>query len=285
MKILSQRRALIFPPYFWMVAFFVIPMLFILVGSFSHRGRFGGIIWSLSLDNYRAIFDPIYFKAILRSFNYATIATALTLLISYPVAYFISFSQPKIKNIMMFLIILPFWTNFLIRIFSWFILLGRKGLINNTLLALGVIHEPLSLLHNAFSVNIGLIYGELPYMILPIIASLDRMNISLLEASTDLGANKITTFWKVTFPTSLPGVITGIIFVFIPMLGQFVVPDILGGTNSFMIGNVITSQFLVVRDWPFGSAISMLLMSIVLLLIFIYLKFAPNGAKELQGII
>jgi spermidine/putrescine transport system permease protein len=280
-----EKRILTWPPYFWLIAFFLLPMMLIFASAFGHRGDFGGIIWGFTFENFFRIFDPIYYKAIARSFEYSIIATSLTLLISYPVAYYISFSPPRLKGILMFLIILPFWTNFLIRIFSWFILLGRNGLINNALMGLGIINEPLSLLHNAFSVNIGLIYGELPYMILPIIASLDRMNVSLLEASTDLGASKFHTFWRITFPISMPGIITGIIFVFIPMLGQFVVPDILGGTDSFMIGNVITSQYLVVRDWPFGSALSMALMMIVLLIIMAYLRFAPAGFKDMKGIV
>ena len=181
-----EKRVLTWPPYFWLIIFFLLPMVLIFASAFGQRGAFGGIIWTFTLENFIRIFDPIYFKAIARSFEYSFLATSLTLLISYPVAYYISFSPPRLKGILMFMVILPFWTNFLIRIFSWFILLGRNGLINNALMSLGIISEPLSLLHNAFSVNIGLIYGELPYMILPIIASLDRMNVSLLEASTCL---------------------------------------------------------------------------------------------------
>jgi len=276
----GHAGSLAFPPFFWLIAFFILPMFIILAASFAHKGSFGGIVWDFTLRNYSDLLNPLYLKAILRSLSYAALATSITLLISYPAAYTIAFAPPRRKQLLMFLIILPFWSNFLIRIFSWLILLGRNGLINTALLNLGLISEPLSMLHNAFSVNLGLVYGELPFMILPIVASLDKLDQSLLEASADLGAGRFRSFLNITLPASVPGIITGLIFVFVPMLGQFVIPDILGGTKSYMIGNVITSQFLVVRNWPFGSALSMALMLAVLLLLYVYLRFSPLSSPK-----
>lgn len=280
MKIKPHYKIL-FPPYFWLVTFFLLPLIILFIYSFGHKGNYGGVVFDFTFNNYINIIDPLYFKMLIRSIWYAFISTVISLLIGYPMAYFISSSSDRMKSLLMFLIILPFWTNFLIRIFSWVIILGDNGIINKSLLFLGLIDQPLTLLYNEFSVIVGLIYGELPYMILPIIASLDKLDRTLLEASTDLGASKFKTFFKITFPLSIPGVVTGIIFVFIPALGQFVVPDILGSSSSFMIGNIITNQFLQVRDWPFGSAISMILMMAVSLGIYFYIKYAnPNPQKK-----
>ncbi|MEK7818434.1 MAG: ABC transporter permease [Bacteroidota bacterium] len=275
MKI-RQHTKILFLPYFWLFVFFILPLLIMLVYSFSERGSYGGVRYVFTLSNYINSFDPLYFKLFIRSFWFAFISTLITLLIGYPIAYFISTSSTKIKSILIFLVILPFWTNFLIRIFSWVVILGRNGIVNDFLLWTGIISSPLDLLYNDFSVILGLVYGVLPYMILPIIASLDRMDKTLLEASTDLGANRFKTFYKITLPLTMQGVVTGIVFVFIPSLGQFVVPDILGGTSSYMIGNTITNQFITVRNWPFGSAMSMLLMLIVSIAISYYIRYSEK---------
>ncbi len=272
MKAFSEKMTLIWPPFFWLLVLFILPILLILIISFSISQNHGGYELGFTLEHYAHFFDALYFKIFLRSIGYAISTTVLTLLIAFPMAYYISFRESHVKYKLMLLVLIPFWTNFLIRTFSWVNILGYKGLINNVLMYVGIIDSPLILLHTSLSVNIGLVYSELPYMILPILASIDRLDKSLLEASTDLGANKWQTFKNITFPLSFPGVITGIIFVFIPTLGQFVVPDILGGKNSYMIGNVITNQFLVTRNWPFGSAISISIMVLVLILMIYYLR-------------
>lgn len=247
-----------------------------LVYSFSQRGTYGGVEYIFTFKNYINAIDPLYFKLFMRSLWYAFSSTLITLLIGYPIAYFISNSNSKLKAILIFLVILPFWTNFLIRIFSWVVILGIEGIVNDILLWTKIISSPLDLLYNDFSVILGLVYGVLPYMILPIVASLDRLDKTLLEASIDLGASRFETFYKITLPLSMQGIVTGIVFVFIPSLGQFVVPDILGGTSSYMIGNTISNQFITVRNWPFGSAMSMLLMLIVSVAVSIYIRYSKK---------
>jgi putrescine transport system permease protein len=218
----------------------------------------------------------------LKSFLYALITTLLTLAIAFPMAYYMAFASPRMKMIVMFLIILPFWTNFLIRMYSLMTLLGESGLINSALLYTGIISEPLKLMNNTLGTFIGFVYWNLPFMVLPIFSSLDRMDVSLLEASLDLGASRSQTFWKITFPYSVAGLVAGIIFTFIPTLGNFVIPEFLGGSDNLMIGNVITSQYLQVRNWPFGSALSTVLMVIVMIFISLYIRFFdPTKSKNL----
>jgi spermidine/putrescine transport system permease protein len=272
---LRESTALILPPYFFLAIFFILPVLIILVLSFSHNRD-----WSqgVTLKNYLLIFDPLYLKVLWRSVVFAVIATLGSLLIGLPMAYYISFSDPKRKVLLTLLVLVPFWTNFLVRIFAWFTILGRQGLINSGLLWLGVIQEPLHLLHSSGAVVLGLIYGELPFMILPIIAAMDRMDVSLLEAATNLGASRFKVFQKIVLPLASPGIIAGAIFVFIPALGSFVVPDILGGSDSFMIGNTIKNQFMTVRDWSFGSSLSVVLMIMVLLGVSAYLRQGKDQA-------
>ncbi len=266
---IRESQALILPPYFFLVIFFILPVIIILVLSLTHNRDFSA---GITFDNYTRIFDPLYLQVLIRSIIYAALATIFALLIGFPLAYFISFANARWKMMFMFLVLVPFWTNFLVRIFAWLTILGREGLINSFLLWTGIIQEPLHLLHTPGAVIVGLIYGSLPFMVLPIIAALDRMDSALLEAATDLGASRFQTFKRIALPLSMPGVIAGSIFVFIPALGSFVVPDILGGSDSFMVGNTIKNQFMTVRDWSFGSALSMVLMLAVLLGVSAYLK-------------
>jgi len=273
---LREFHLLLFPPYFWLVVFFAAPMAIVVACSFSHRDPSGGFHLGFTLENYRQVFDPLYFKVLLRSILYATSTTAFTLLIAFPIAYYMAFAKPSVKYLLMFLVIVPFWTNFLIRMYSWMIILGGSGLINNLLRMTGLIDQPLPLMNNALAVNIGLVYGELPYMILPIFAALDRLDVSLLEASMDLGGNRVQNFFRVTFPLSLPGVVAGVIFVFIPTIGNFVVPDILGGKDSLMIGNIITSMFSQGRHWPLGSALSSVLTFGVMIFIALYIRYSES---------
>lgn len=273
------RQLLLLPPYFYLVVFFILPVIIILLISLGLWGAGGRPADGMTLENYQRILDPLYFNVLVRSVGYALTATLLCLGLGFPLAYTMSFATPRTRALLMVLVLVPFWTNFLVRIFAWLTILGRQGLINGFLLWTGIIHEPLQLLHTPGAVILGLTYGELPFMVLPIVAALDRMDHSLLEAATDLGASRSQAFQRVAVPLSLPGVIAGCIFVFIPSVGSFVVPDILGGRGSFMIGNVIKNQFMTVRDWSFGSALSMILMLLVLLAMSLYLRQGRKPAE------
>jgi len=279
---ISELHLLLAPPAVWLTLFFVAPLLIVLVFSVSPQDVNGGVLRGFTLEHYRRIIDPLYLGIMLQSLAVAAITTIITLLLAYPVAYYMAFAAPRTKKILIFLVILPFWTNFLVRMYSFVAILGTDGVVNLVLLKLGVIHEPLQLLHNTFAVYVGFVYGNLPYMIMPIFAALDRMNTSLLEASMDLGAGPVRTFWKITLPYSYSGVAAGIVFVFIPTLGNFVVPEILGGADNVIIGNLINRQFLTSRNWPFGSALSTMLVFGLMVVITIYIRyFDPMGKKRL----
>ncbi|OGV83577.1 MAG: hypothetical protein A3K19_09765 [Lentisphaerae bacterium RIFOXYB12_FULL_65_16] len=282
---IRELHLLLFPPALWLILFFGLPLLIVLFFSVSRQDVYGGIAPGFTLEHYRRIADPLYLVILWRSLVMAAVTTVITLLLAYPTAYYMAFAPPRTKLILMFLVILPFWTNFLVRMYSFMTILGADGVINTLLLKLGLIHEPLSLIHNTFAVYVGFVYGNLPYMILPIFAALDRMNTSLLEASMDLGAGPIRTFWRITLPYSLPGVAAGIVFVFIPTLGNFVVPEILGGADDVIIGNVINRQFLASRNWPFGSALSAVLVFGLMVFISVYIRrYDPMGKKQLAAV-
>jgi len=267
-----------------LIVFFLFPLLIMLYYSFLQRGIYGGFepienlkeyIFSFAwLKNYIRVFDSLYIPIYLRSIYIAILTTIICLFIGYPVAYFIALKvKPENKILYLFLIIVPLWTSFLIRTYAWILILRDEGLINLLLLKIGLIDKPLPLLYNEFSVLLGLIYGELPFMILPIYASLEKIDISLIEASKDLGADEFRTFKRVILPLTLPGIIVGVTIVFIPTLGSFIVSDLLGGAKSILVGNLIQNQFIVARDKPFGSAIAFVLSSFVLVLLYIYRKF------------
>jgi len=252
--------------------------------SFLQRGVYGGfepienvkeyilsLVW---LKNYIRVFDSLYIPIYIRSLYIALMTTIICLLVGYPVAYYIAMKvKPEHKIFYLFLIIVPLWTSFLIRTYAWILILRDEGLINLFLIKIGLIEKPLPLLYNEFSVLLGLVYGELPFMILPIYSSLERIDISLIEASKDLGADEFGTLKRVILPLTLPGVIVGVVIVFIPTLGSFIVSDLLGGAKSMLVGNLIQNQFIVARDKPFGSAIAFVLSSFVLALLYVYRKF------------
>ena len=269
---------LVSPGLFWLLCFFLIPLGVVFAYSFCQRARYGGVVWDFTFDNYLQVLNPIYLKPILRSFWISVVNTAFCLFIGYPTAYYISRRPQKVKNILLILVILPFWTNFLVRTYAWMIILRDSGLVNTILMKLGLIEEPLKLLFTQKAVIIGLVYGYLPFMILPIYASIEKLDSSLFEAAYDLGANRVQTFLRVMFPLTLPGIVAGSILVFVPTLGAFVTPDLLGGAKEMMIGNLIQHQYLKVRNWPFGSALSFILLSIVLVLLFLYIKL--GNAEE-----
>lgn len=270
------------PPLFWLLLFFIVPLIILLVYSVSHKEIYGGIAPGFTLEHYKAIGEPMYLLIFLRSFWYALVTTLITLLIAYPVAYYMAFASNRTKMIVMLMIIIPFWTNFLIRMYALMTIMGESGLINQMLMSAGIISEPLNLFNNTFSVLTGFIYWNLPFMVLPIFSSLDRLDVSLLEASLDLGASKTQSFFHITLPYSVPGLVAGIIFVFVPTMGNFIIPEFMGGTDNYMIGNLITSQYIHARNWPFGSALSVVMIFVVMIFISLYLRFYnPSRNKGL----
>ncbi|MFM6194827.1 MAG: ABC transporter permease [Planktothrix sp.] len=276
-----QLLLLLLPPTLWLVIFFIIPLVIVLIYSFLERGTYGGITWEFTLRNYQRLANDLYLNIFARSLGLAALTTLICLIIGYPLAFFIATISPRWRNLLLFLVIIPFWTNFLVRTYAWMIILRSEGLINTVLQSLNLIQEPLNLLFTPFAVIVGLIYGYLPFMILPLYAILERFNFSLVEAAQDLGANDIKTFFRIILPLTSPGILAGSILVFIPALGAFITPDILGGAKTVMIGNLIQNQFLQARHWPFGSALSMGLMLLVLIPVLIYFR-SSNSENSIE---
>ena len=268
------------PPLGYLLVFFAIPVLIMVVASFRNPGEFGGLAplfyedeagahLDLTAENYGRFFsDFLYTQLFIKSFAYAAVTTLVCLVIAYPLSMLIARSPKKHRDLLVLLVILPFWSNFLIRVYAWMIILGPQSVFVRALNAfIGFFgFEPVSLLFTPFAVIVGLVYVHLPFMVLPLYANLEKHDPALRDAAQDLGAGAWHRFWRVTFPLSLPGVYAGAALVFIPALGIFAIPDILGGTEGIMIGNVIKQQFLDTRDWPFGSVLSMVLtvMAVVL---------------------
>jgi spermidine/putrescine transport system permease protein len=267
-----QVLVLIFPSLFWLIVFFALPLLIVFVYSFLKRGPYGQIVWEFNLQNYVRFFDPLYLKIFARSFKIAGLTTLLCFLLGYPMAYWLATRPPRWRNTLLLLLMIPFWTNFLVRTYAWILILRDTGLVNNVLTGLGLISQPLPLFGNDFAIVIGLVYAWFPDMVLPCYAAVERLDFSLVEAAQDLYANEWRAFARVVFPLTLPGIVAGSILVFIPSLGAYVTPDLLGGAKSVMIGNVIQSQFLTVRDYPFGSAFSFVLMALMLVATLLYFR-------------
>ena len=277
----AQAWSLLGPGIGFLVVFFLIPLLIMFAYSVMPRGEYGGVERGFTLEAYQRFFVPIYLTILIRTFVVAIISTVICLALGYPVAYAIARSG-RWKNLLLFLVVLPFWTSFLVRTFAMIFLMRDTGLINTWLLKLGIIREPLTILYTPFSVMAGLVYGFLPFMILPIYASLEKLDNSLLEAAEVLGARPAARFRQVTLPLSLPGVVAGCLLVFIPALGSFLTSDLLGGAKQLMIGNLVQNQFASARNWPFGSAASFILMALVLAAVLVYLRIrddAPEGAR------
>ncbi len=271
---------LLMPATLWLLVFFIAPLFIVAAYSFLERGTYGGVIWSFTLENFRRVFDPLYLNSFLRSVYIAGLTTIFCLLLGYPLGYYIASRPLQRRNTLLLLLMIPFWTNFLIRTYAWLtILRNNTGLINVTLLSLGIIDKPLETFGNDFAIVVGLVYGWLPDMILPIYAALDRLDASLLEAASDLYAPNRKVFTRIILPLSLPGVVAGSILVFIPSLGAFVTPAILGGGKSLMIGNIISNQFLAAHDWPFGSALSTLMMAVMLVATLIYFRSTAGAGR------
>jgi spermidine/putrescine transport system permease protein len=276
-----QGALLVAPTIFYLILFLIVPLLFVVILSFLTRGRYGNVVFEINFQNYLRLFDPLYSRILLNSLFVAAFTTLLTIIIGYPLAYFISRSPHQHRSYLLFLILIPFWTNFIIRVYAWIMLLRTEGLINSFLIKIGLLNEPLSLLYTPAAVLIGMVYEFLPFMVLPLFTSLEKIEMAQLEAAADLGANPWRAFTRVTLPLSVPGIIAGSILVFIPALGMFVVPDLMGGAKNLLVGNLIRNQFLTARDWPFGAAASMILLLITLIITMVYTRKAGFGEEYL----
>lgn len=255
----------------WLAIFVAIPLLLVVFYAFT-VSESGKIVFSL--DNFRRFMNPTYIKVLIRSVKLALLSTMICLLIGYPLAYIIAKETPKRKNIMLLMIVIPMWMNFLLRTYAWFILLGKSGLINNLLSLFGV--KPVQLMYTDGAVLIGMVYNFLPFMVLPIFSVLTKMSPRIFEAASDLGANNVQIFQKVTLPMSVPGILSGISMVFIPAVSTFVISNILGGNKYNLIGNVIEQQFRWTGDWHFGSSMSIILMVFILITMAFTNKFGGN---------
>lgn len=265
------RLAFLTPAVSILVALFAIPMVILLVYACLTRGAYGGTTQPFTVENWLRLADPLYLAILGRSFLVAGVSTLFCLLLGFPLALFISRSGPR-KNLYLALVMLPFWTSFLVRTYAWMFLLRDTGLINTALLALGVIHQPLPLLYNWWAVILGLVYGYLPFMVLPLFSTLERLDGSLVEAAADLGARPWQGMLRVILPLTAPGIRAGAILVFIPCLGTYLTSDLLGGGRTILIGNLIQNQFSNARDWPFGSAVSIALMALVMILLYLQVR-------------
>jgi spermidine/putrescine transport system permease protein len=265
--VLTRARGaiVVLPAVAWLAVFFLLPLAFILVVSLGSRDELGRIVLDdLSLDNYRRAFNPDYLPTIITALRYAALTTVAALLIGYPIAYWISRYGGRRKILLLLLVMLPFWTSWLIRTYAWMIILGDNGVVNAGLQAVGLTSEPIILLNTDFSVVLGMTYGFLPFAILPIFVSIDRLDANLVAAARDLYATGRSAFLHVTLPLSMPGVIAASLLTFIPAMGDFVTPDLLGGAQQTTIAKVIQERFLDGRDWPFGSALGFILITITM---------------------
>lgn len=274
----------IWPSLGWFVLFLIAPIGIVLLYSVLHKGAYGSIDYRLDLGNYRRAFEPIYLKIVVRSLWLSSYTTALCLLLSYPLAYFMARVGNSAKRILLALVIIPFWTNFVIRIYALKLVLGETGLINRVLTELHLISTPLQMIDNSLGVSIGMVYNYLPFMVLPLFVALDKFDFTLMDAAYDLGATKFQMAVRVLFPLSLPGIVTGSLFVFIPAFGEFVIPDLMGGSQSMYVGTLITETFLKTRDWPFGSALSSFLVLFAMgAFVFVLSRQAATEREQAQA--
>jgi putrescine transport system permease protein len=288
-------RLVIVVPYLWLTFFFLVPFFIVFKISLSQTAiamppytpvfgvdGFFDALSQLNFDNYVWLTeDALYFNAYVSSVVIAGISTVLALLIAYPIAYGMARAPASIRPTLLMLVILPFWTSFLIRVYAWIGILKPEGLLNQVLLATGIIDTPLVILNTHTAIFIGIVYSYLPFMVLPLYSSLEKMDYSLIEAAQDLGCPPISAFWKITFPLSLPGVVAGCMLVFIPAVGEFVIPDLLGGSETLMIGKTLWNEFNANRDWPVSSAVAVILLLILIVPIMIF-QNAQARAQE-QG--
>ncbi|ETA71233.1 MULTISPECIES: ABC transporter permease subunit [Mesorhizobium] len=292
------NRLVIIVPYLWLLFFFLIPFVIVFKISLSQTaiamppytpvldfsdgisGFFAGFR-DLNFDNYVWLTqDALYFKAYVTSVIIAAISTVLTLIVGYPIAYGMSRAPATIRPTLLMLVILPFWTSFLIRVYAWIGILKPEGLLNQLLLSLHIINQPLVILNTYTAIFIGIVYSYLPFMVLPLYSSLEKMDYSLIEAAKDLGCPPTAAFWKITFPLSLPGVIAGCLLVFIPAVGEFVIPDLLGGSQTLMIGKTLWNEFFANRDWPVSSAVAVILLLLLTVPIMLFQQAQARAQEQ-----
>jgi spermidine/putrescine transport system permease protein len=266
--------------------FFLLPLCIIAVFSFLTPGLYGGVEWTFYhwnygrifgwADGFIEIFEPVYLQILWRSLSFAALTVILTLILCYPVAFWVSRLSDRWRLVFLFLITLPFFSSLIVRLYAWLLILKPTGLLNTVLLNIGLISEPLEILYTPAAVVLGMVYVMVPFMFLPLYSSVDTLDRAQIEASLDLGANRVQTFLKVVLPQTLPGIMGGAVIVFIPSVGNFVVPDVLGGAKGLMIGNLVEQQFLSSRNWPFGSALSMIIMAVVLTVLMVSVRRAKK---------
>ena len=277
---LGGRRGVIAVPYVWLAVFFLVPFLMVLKISFAEqliaqppysalieRTASGYLTLKLNLANYRFLIDDaLYWKTYLNSVEVALFSALICLVIGYPMAYAMARASSAWRNVLLMLVILPFWTSFLLRVYAWIGLMNNNGIINNLLIAVGIIDTPIVMMRTNFAVYVGIVYSYLPFMILPLYATLEKLDITLLEAAADLGCRPLRAFLGITLPLSVPGIMAGFSLVFIPALGEFVIPDLLGGSDTLMIGKVLWDEFFTNRAWPVASAVAIAMLSLVVLI-------------------
>lgn len=288
----ARRAALVSPAVGAILLFMVLPLGLMLIYSFLQRATYGGVIWQVSFESYiqflferdlddSLIFNAAYLQIYARSFGLAAITTVLCVIIGFPTALYLVQQSPKRRNILMFLVTIPFWTNLLVRTYAWILLLRREGLVDYGLQSAGLTDEPLGLLYTDAANLIGLVYSFLPFMVLPIYSSLEKLDFRLVEAAYDLGANRLTALRRIVIPLAMPGIAAGCILVLVPCLGAYVTPELLGGGKALMIGNLIQQQFGASQNWPFGAALSFALLAIVLIALMAYsLRFGRAALTE-----
>ena len=286
---LRGRSLVIAVPFVWLILFFFVPFLIVLWVStafvviaqppYSHLNEAGTFTLNIGESFGRLISDTLYIKAYLNSLQVAAVSTILCLVIAYPMAYGMARCGRSTRNILLMLVILPFWTSFLIRVYAWIGLLKNNGLINEILMSIGIIDSPFNMMNTNFAVYLGIVYSYLPFMILPLYANLEKMDLSLIEAATDLGCKPIKAFFLITVPLSFPGIVAGSMLVFIPAVGEYVIPELLGGPSSLMIGRILVNEFFSNRDWPTASAVAVAILLALVVPLMIYQKYQD---KELE---
>jgi spermidine/putrescine transport system permease protein len=258
--------------WFWLAVFALLPNLMVLAASLMQRGDTEFLRFVATLENYRRLLDPLYLQVLWNSFYLAALSTLFSLVVGYPFAYLLARAPVRLSRFLILLVIIPFWTSSLVRTYAIIIILKTRGIANSVLLWTGLIDQPLALLHNDLAVFIGLVYTLLPFMVLPLYASIEKLDFRLVEAARDLGASRAQTFTRIIIPLTMPGILAGSMLVFLPALGMFYIPDLLGGARTLLVGNLIKNQFLSARDWPFGAAVSVVLTAVMTLLLVAYYR-------------
>jgi len=283
MKNTRKYLTTIFPATLWMIGFFVIPIFLIVLVSFCTRGEVGDVVYKFTFSNYLRLANPLYADIFFKSILISLYTTVFCLLFGYPFAFIVANAKKKYKPIFLLLIMLPFWTNSLVRTYAMIILLRTEGIINTVLLHLGIINAPLHMMYNNFAVMVGMIYMMFPFMVLPLYTSIEKLDRRLLDAASDLGASPVKKFLKIILPLTKGGIVSGSLLVFVPTLGLFFITDLMGGSKVVLMSNLIKNQFLTARDWPFGSAISVILIAVMVTVILLNSKM--GGTKESKEVL